>query len=99
MRTQDVLDTCLAFYPASEGEAADIMRALFSHGVVWSSGLPEVKHLRECVRDGMTAADGQIFVGVDPRDGAQVTTLAELTGQSQKPAPLQSSGGTACLKR
>lgn len=69
-------DTCVTFRPTSEDEAAAILRAVFDLGPCWSTGVPEVRNLRALVRDGMTVVDGQIFVGIDPRDTA-VAVMAQ----------------------
>lgn len=58
------------FRPQNADEAAAIQRALFELGPCWSAGIPKVCYLKELVRDGMTVAEGQIFVGIDPRDAA-----------------------------
>ncbi len=63
-------DHVVTFHPNTQDEAAAIQRALFDLGPVWSTGVPEVRNLAALVREGMTVADGQIFVGIDPRDAA-----------------------------
>ena len=63
-------DHVVTFYPQNRAEAAAIQQALFALGPVWSTGVPEVRNIEALVRDGMTVADGQIFVGIDQRDAA-----------------------------
>lgn len=58
------------FRPQNVEEAAAIQRALFELGPCWSAGIPKVCYLNELVREGMTVAEGQIFVGIDARDAA-----------------------------
>ncbi len=72
-------ENIVTFRPQSEGEAAAIQTALFALGPCWPTGIPEVRNLRELVREGMTVAEGQIFVGVDERDvDAVICTARDL---------------------
>lgn len=90
-------DHVVTFYPKNQDEAAAIQRALFELGPVWSTGVPEVRNLAALVRDGMTVADGQIFVGVDPRDATSavacsagdlgIATLAQMPAVGVLAAP------------
>lgn len=63
-------ENIVTFRPQNVEEAAEIQCALFELGPCWSAGIPKVCYLNELVREGMTVAEGQIFVGIDARDAA-----------------------------
>lgn len=88
--TADFLcENIVTFRPQNRDEAAAIQRALFELGPVWSLGVPEVLYLQQAVREGMTVADGQIFIGIDPRDAkvAVACTAADLGIKESVTAP------------
>lgn len=75
---------CVVFYPQTASEAAAIQQRLFDAGIHWSTGMPEVKHVRRILRDGMTVAGGQIFFGVVDDEPRVVATLADFAPAPKK---------------
>lgn len=76
---------CVVFYPDTAEDAMAIQQELFGHGIHWSTGLPEVKHVQRILEEGMTAADGQIFCGVVENEAHVVAQLGDFAAAAPRP--------------